>query len=212
MSEKLKRCRFLRITPFPICEKHSITWLLAQCSRDYKNCKDYEPHCGAKMGGLTMEDYKKLIEALRQRAHREDEWHEHGGDIINDAADAIEELQQIADHYEQTAKDYWKQACEYKEQLPKHGAWIEIIEDVCECSVCGSKWLGVGGYIYCPHCGAKMSSTQSNDSNALNALDNAQDAPIITPCRGCDDYDGYGGCKSNGGCGKARMGVQDANT
>lgn len=25
--------------------------------------------------------------------------------------------------------------------------------------------------------------------------------PDINPCRGCDDYDGQGGCKSNGGCG-----------
>jgi len=25
--------------------------------------------------------------------------------------------------------------------------------------------------------------------------------PEINPCRGCDDYDGQGGCKSNGGCG-----------
>ena len=25
--------------------------------------------------------------------------------------------------------------------------------------------------------------------------------PEINPCRGCDDYDGRGGCKSNGGCG-----------
>lgn len=26
--------------------------------------------------------------------------------------------------------------------------------------------------------------------------------PEINPCRGCEDYDGYGGCKSNGGCGR----------
>lgn len=25
--------------------------------------------------------------------------------------------------------------------------------------------------------------------------------PEINPCRGCDDYDGRGGCKSHGGCG-----------
>lgn len=24
--------------------------------------------------------------------------------------------------------------------------------------------------------------------------------PEINPCRGCEDYDGRGGCKSNGGC------------
>lgn len=26
--------------------------------------------------------------------------------------------------------------------------------------------------------------------------------PEINPCRGCDDYDGRGGCKSAGGCGR----------
>lgn len=26
--------------------------------------------------------------------------------------------------------------------------------------------------------------------------------PEINPCRGCKDYDGQGGCKSNGGCGE----------
>lgn len=26
--------------------------------------------------------------------------------------------------------------------------------------------------------------------------------PEINPCRGCEDYDGKGGCKSNGGCGR----------
>lgn len=28
--------------------------------------------------------------------------------------------------------------------------------------------------------------------------------PDINPCRGCEDYDGKGGCKSQGGCGERR--------
>lgn len=28
--------------------------------------------------------------------------------------------------------------------------------------------------------------------------------PEINPCRGCEDYDGKGGCKSQGGCGERR--------
>lgn len=40
-----------------------------------------------------MTDYNKLVEALRERAQRENEWYEHGGDIIKAAADAIEALQ-----------------------------------------------------------------------------------------------------------------------
>lgn len=34
--------------------------------------------------------------------------------LHNDAAAAIEELQQIAAHYEQSAKDWWQEAREYK--------------------------------------------------------------------------------------------------
>ena len=35
------------------------------------------------------------------------------------------------------------------------------------------------------------------------------DGPIITPFRGCSDYDGYGGCKSKGGCARAKTEVQE---
>lgn len=31
--------------------------------------------------------------------------------------DAVEELQQFVDHYEKTAKDYWKEACECKRRI-----------------------------------------------------------------------------------------------
>ena len=34
----------------------------------------------------------ELVKALRERARREEEWYEHGGDLISDAAAAIEEL------------------------------------------------------------------------------------------------------------------------
>lgn len=33
--------------------------------------------------------------------------------------------------------------------------------------------------------------------------------PEINPCRGCEDYDGKGGCLSHGGCGERR---EDAET
>lgn len=36
--------------------------------------------------------YEELVERLRDRAKRENDYYEHGGDIINEAADAIEEL------------------------------------------------------------------------------------------------------------------------
>lgn len=98
-------------------------------------------------------------------------------------------------------------------QLPKRGEWIDRYDEDDKpffkrkyvCSACGD-WNTYGKSKYCPNCGAKMND--SNASNALNALDNAQDGPIITPCRGCSDYDGYGGCKSKGGCARAKMEVQ----
>lgn len=111
--------------------------------------------------------------------------------MILDAAAAIEELQA---------------------HLPKRGEWIYHPKDAIEmmftlpkCSICGHE--SSDALNYCPNCGAKMND--SNASNALNALDNAQDGPIITPCRGCSDYDGYGGCKSKGGCARKLMEVQD---
>ena len=116
-----------------------------------------------------MKDYKKLIEALRcngechdECAYRSEEgWCDAEAKMDADAADAIEELLQIADHYEQTAKDYWKQACDYKEQLPKHGEWKHIFGGYVECSICGASPLldGEREYVetnYCPNCGAKM--------------------------------------------------------
>jgi len=40
--------------------------------------------------------YKELVARLRGRARREDEYYAHGGDVINEAADAIEKLLKVA--------------------------------------------------------------------------------------------------------------------
>lgn len=38
-----------------------------------------------------------------------------------------------------------------------HGKWIDKGHDnIYECSKCGDMWMGVGGYNYCPSCGADM--------------------------------------------------------
>ena len=98
--------------------------------------------------------------------------------LLREAADALEELQQIADHYEQTAKDYWKEACDYKQriaeleaQLPKEGEWIDenrrTRSSKFVCSTCkrtcydiqptrDKAWTKRCRYNYCPKCGAKM--------------------------------------------------------
>ena len=38
-------------------------------------------------------------------------------------------------------------------------------------------------------------------TQAIFLNSNEWQEPEINHCRGCDDYDGQGGCKSNGGCG-----------
>ena len=42
--------------------------------------------------------------------------------------DSVEELQQFVDHYEQTAKDYWKEACEYKQRIAELEAKVERLK------------------------------------------------------------------------------------
>ena len=90
-----------------------------------------------------MTDYTKLVEALRERAGRENEWYEHGGDIIKAAADAIEALQA---------------------QLPKRGKWIVREVDIpgeihpvafrCMCSMCRNEYVFPRIPRYCPDCGS----------------------------------------------------------
>ena len=70
--------------------------------------------------------------------------------MMNASADALEELQQIADHYEQTAKDYWKEACEYKRRITDApNKWIPCKERLPESN--GKylvTWDGLSGYTY----------------------------------------------------------------
>ena len=136
-----------------------------------------------------MSDYKNLVEALRHCVSDEKGVTKCAGcpyypDITGcmdrlhtDAAAAIEELQQIADHHEQTAKDYWKEACEYKAQLPKRGEWIEDTTTYAgpclsnyKCSLCG-KICGTwrSGLKpselpnWCGNCGADMRNMEAQD-------------------------------------------------
>ncbi len=79
----------------------------------------------------------------------------------------------------------------------QHGRWTRYEYSTNnrwrKCSVCGKgdEYINEFGFVairnYCPNCGAKM--------------DDNWEEPAINPCRGCKDYDGKGGCISNGGCG-----------
>jgi hypothetical protein len=57
-------------------------------------------------------------------------------------------------------------------------------------------------------CKALMVQIKELKSQLDGPIITPHDGPIITPCRGCSDYDGYGGCKSKGGCARAKMEVQ----
>lgn len=46
----------------------------------------------------------------------------------------------------------------------KVGKWIRCTEEiyVFMCSVCEDKWDGIGGFHYCPNCGADMMETMED--------------------------------------------------
>lgn len=98
-----------------------------------------------------------------------------------------------------------------------------------ECSNCG--YMDTAGedveVPYCWHCGAKMDeSKEQSKGETKERRENVEghcssekgakmhktkdevtddyEEPEINPCRGCEDYDGKGGCISKGGCGERR--------
>lgn len=72
-----------------------------------------------------MTDYAEMCRRLRALAEGCPRLSQQGYDLLNNAADAIEELQQIANHHEEAAHDYWKDVCYYMERVPK---WIPVTE------------------------------------------------------------------------------------
>ena len=122
-----------------------------------------------------MTDYTELVKALRERALRENEWYEHGGDIIEDAADAIEalqaevkRLQKEAEFSESSYDELSMQAAIQNallaQQLPKRGEWIDgdARRVTARCSMCGHLRLGNGAewankhVHFCEVCGSRM--------------------------------------------------------
>jgi len=67
--------------------------------------------------------YDELVKRLREATGWKNASEHYS--LMKQAADAIEELQQIAEHYEETAKDCFKDVCYYLERVPK---WIPVTE------------------------------------------------------------------------------------
>ena len=67
--------------------------------------------------------------------------------LLKNAADAIEELQQIASHYEETSMDYFKDVCYYMDRVPK---WIPVTERLpevkCHILVTDGKFVGEAAF------------------------------------------------------------------
>ena len=83
---------------------------------------------------------------------------------------------------------------------PRKGKWTRHFDGnewYWYCSSCKEQWyeedLWMGGNSFpnfCPNCGSSMRPQFEE--------------PEINPCRGCEDYDGKGGCKTKGGCADRR--------
>lgn len=146
-----------------------------------------------------MTDYTELVKALRYTAIAISKGRLEvlRAKTLTAAAAAIEELQQIADHHEQTAKDYWKEACEYKAQLPKRGEWqkakpkgvVTYSDGYAECSHCHEAiWLG-WGMNFCPHCGTQNKIIDPDDYDGAKM--EVQAIKSVTMREGDTDTDGF---------------------
>lgn len=82
--------------------------------------------------------YEELIKRLKDRAERFDS--EGWVDItivLEQAADAIEELQQTVEHYKGCADDWYREACDCKAMIPH---WISVAERLPEENVAVLTW------------------------------------------------------------------------
>ncbi len=97
--------------------------------------------------------YDNLVKRLRYRAKREDDYYEHGGDMINEAADAIEALNDTSQAQDKALKNIAGQLARrwipVTERLPekKKAHYLCYLDDdsvgVCywsNISIHGSKW------------------------------------------------------------------------
>ena len=74
-----------------------------------------------------MADYAGLVSVLRECSKLGTRYG-MASIYMGKAADAIEELLQIAQHYEEESQGWWLAACDYKEEMEKH-RWIPVTEE-----------------------------------------------------------------------------------
>lgn len=83
---------------------------------------------GTSLDEVVSMKYDELVTSLRNQVRRNQTFglgtHEDTG-LMDRAADAIEELQQTANHYKGCADDWYKEACDYKAAVPN---WISVKE------------------------------------------------------------------------------------
>ena len=66
-----------------------------------------------------MTEYTELIKRLRDLPHLLFVQLGQHENVVYQAADAIEELLQVVNHYEEESKGWWLAACEAKEEIQK---------------------------------------------------------------------------------------------
>lgn len=128
-----------------------------------------------------MTDYTELVKALRCENTGDDEcgssdcpyWSGLGcmdGQLMEDAAAAIEALEAEVDFYKKRLKE-WCGVCPDADcsncEILGHGHWIPQVtddgghNDLLDCSLCGeSIWNTQKNKKFCPNCGAKMTEVQ----------------------------------------------------
>lgn len=99
--------------------------------------------------------YDELVKRLRARAKREDDYYEHGGDIINEAADAIEKLIEVIqnhDFLESLIKPRWVSVTE-RLPIPMRAVliWSPYKHNIFMAYLLGNKWYVWGPDDICCH-------------------------------------------------------------
>jgi len=108
-------------------------------TEDFCRDIDEQPTINAEPERLTDDDFETIrihLNAQKEKLCNQQRWEE------------AEEYQRIIDRFMAFAS---------AQPERKKGKWIDKGHDnIYQCSACGDMWMGIGGYRYCPTCGAMM--------------------------------------------------------